>query len=257
MTARRFNMRTYSIIIPCYNEEKRIVKTLGKIKAFLYDHIGSEAIFIDDGSKDNTANIIMEHIRGWSSLNLRLVKIDKNQGKWSAIRMGVLYADKDYWVTCDADYSIDLHQIDQLRLDDGVTIGDRYLGNNKIPFNRRVPGRVFNFLVRALVGIKYGDSQTPFKVVKNDGNALRVIFSMQECGFAGDVEFLRLCDVYSVPVRPVIIDYDAMGGSSVNVRKHAPRMFWALFRIRRHIYECDKDYKAYKDSKEQAVLSKV
>jgi glycosyltransferase involved in cell wall biosynthesis len=201
-----------------------------KIRQFLDIHPGSEAIFIDDGSKDGTGDFISRKIKSYD--DMLCVGYKHNRGKWGAIIFGTTVATKDWCVLCDADYSVDLSDIDQIPKDSTVVIGNRYHKGNNIPLKRKIPGRVFNFLARHIAEIDYIDSQTPNKMWSNSKEMRNVFLNMNEEGFAGDVEFLRRCDMQHIDVRTIDVEYIFTEGSSVNVRKHAPKMFGALVRIR-------------------------
>jgi glycosyltransferase involved in cell wall biosynthesis len=78
-------VRITEIIIPCFNEEKRIVKTISKLKKLRPNY---RVLFIDDGSTDLTTNVIIKEIDGCE--NMRVITLKKNQGKWGAVRTGAL-----------------------------------------------------------------------------------------------------------------------------------------------------------------------
>jgi glycosyltransferase involved in cell wall biosynthesis len=220
--------------VPCYNEEHRIADTVNKLKDFLLKNPGSEVIFVDDGSIDRTEEVI----ETYKCRNMKIVSLDHNIGKWGAICVGAGLAEGDYCVMCDADYSVDLKILDSIALpymEDRVVIGNRYHSKNFIPIKRKLPGRIFNMLVRNIAGVKYHDTQTPFKVWSNTENLKKIFSSMIETGFAGDVEFLMRCDKLKVPVAMIKIKYTFVEGSSVSLQKHSLPMFKSLWRIRKYV----------------------
>lgn len=225
----------FTILVPCYNEEHRIADTVVKLKEFLLQNPGSEVIFIDDGSIDRTIDIIENS----KCDGMIIAQLSSNIGKWGAICAGASLAKGDYCIMCDADYSVDINSIVQrLSLVEGVDVvffGNRYNYLNRIPAKRRIPGRIFNFLARKIVGIRYIDTQTPFKLWSNTDKLRGIFTDIIECGFAGDVEFLRRCDNEKVQVRMLQIHYKFVEGSSVNMQKHAWPMFKALWRIRANV----------------------
>ena len=229
------NRITWSVIVPCYNEEKRILKTIPELKIFLDNNPGSEVIFVDDGSTDATG-FILSGIAERDN-RIKTISLQKNRGKWGAVAVGFFNAQKDFSILVDADFSIDINS-DSIKYIlrnincDSVIIGNRYSGNNVIPFKRHISGMVFNLLARKIVGIKYRDSQCPAKIWPNNKIMYGIFLNLIERGFAGDVEFLRRCDMFSVKVSSVIVDYKFVDGSSVNVVRHAPKMFGSLFHIR-------------------------
>ena len=150
-------MVTYSVLIPCYNETHRIEKTIKSIRMFLDMHPGSEAIFVDDGSKDGTGDFISRKIKAYD--DMLCVGYKQNRGKWGAIIFGTAVATKDWCILCDADYSVDLNIIVGTEFGSTVIIGNRYHKENNIPMKRKIPGLIFNFLARKIVGIDYLDTQ--------------------------------------------------------------------------------------------------
>ena len=231
-------MTTFSILVPCYNEQERLPASMVRFEQFLKDHPGSEIIFIDDGSTDQT-KVLLDKMKEWSNGSVKVVSLYANCGKWAALRTGALYAEKEYCVISDADYSVNLSlELREVGLDGKtVFIGNRYFGNNDIAFKRWLPSRIFNGLTRLMTGLKFMDSQAPFKVWINNRVMKDILLDMYENRFAGDVEFLLLCQHKNIIVRSTMIDYDLMSGSSVNVRKHGMEMFTALSRIRRRKYD--------------------
>jgi len=231
-------VRITEIIIPCFNEEKRIVKTIGKLKKL---RPGYRVLFIDDGSTDLTTNVIIKEIDGCE--NMRLITLKKNQGKWGAVRAGALNVVGDICILSDADLSVDLPNIyfitdffllSMILNKDYVVVGNRFSGWNKMPFKRWFFSRAFNLCVR-IAGVDSVDSQSPCKCWRNSKRMYDIFASMKERGFAGDVEFLKRCKLGNVPVVYLDVRYDYLDGSTVNIKKHAPKMFAALWRINKNV----------------------
>src|SRR3954451_19108866 len=95
-----------SLIIPAYNEARRLAKTIPQLRSEFRGQRNVEVIFVDDGSRDGTPDVIAAHIRDWPSA--RLIRIPWNQGKGGAIKAGVGMARNDRLVFMDADLSSDL-----------------------------------------------------------------------------------------------------------------------------------------------------
>lgn len=153
------------IVIPCYNEEKRLPKSdfVGSIQKKNYDFF-----FVDDGSRDDTHSILQEVVANSSS---RVLKLEKNRGKAEAVRTGILEALKNqnyqYLGFLDADLATPLEEVEQmLRLLDedalDLVIASRFqrLGSN-IQRNpaRHYIGRVFATAVSEMLGLKVYDTQ--------------------------------------------------------------------------------------------------
>lgn len=163
-----------SVIIPAYNEEKRLSKTLFEIDKYLrqqqYEY---EIIVVSDGSKDRTAEVV----RNLQSQipNLKLINNKENHGKGFVVRQGMLEAKGEYRLFTDADNSTSIDQVEKLLpyFKEGfdIVIGSRDVKGavlaNPQPWLRRVIlGNGFNLLVQMIVGL-WGiwDSQCGFKIL--------------------------------------------------------------------------------------------
>lgn len=164
------NMRL-SVIIPAYNEERRLSKTLKAINDYLgrqtYDY---EILVVNDGSKDKTAEVVEElkaEIR-----NLELIDNKENHGKGFVVRQGMLKAKGEYRVFTDADNSTSVDQVEKMwpEFEKGfdIVIGSRDVKGAVLdppqPWQRVALGNLFNLLVQATLGL-WGiwDTQCGFK----------------------------------------------------------------------------------------------
>ena len=101
-----------SVIIPAYNEEARIRPTIEKISSYLQENFReSEIIVVDDGSSDNTAAFIQNLITKYP--DIRLIHYPVNSGKGYAIKTGVLSSRGDLLLTCDADMSTPVEELEK------------------------------------------------------------------------------------------------------------------------------------------------
>ena len=107
-------MMTLSVVIPAYNEERRLPSTLDAIFAWLNANSFGDAqiLVVDDGSRDNTANLVAE--RAKSDPRLRLVKNPGNRGKGYAVRHGMMEAQGDWILMSDADLSAPITELPKL-----------------------------------------------------------------------------------------------------------------------------------------------
>lgn len=201
-----------SVIIPTYNEEKRISTTLLAIDEYLakqkYDY---EIIVVDDGSSDKTSEIV----NNFKSMvrNMKLVENKENHGKGFVVRQGMLEAQGDYRVFTDADNSTSIDQIEGFLpfFKEGydVVIGSRAIRGAKInvhqPFHKELLGKMGNKLIQvvAVWGIK--DTQAGFKCFS--ARAAEDIFPrafINRWGF--DVEALALAKKlgYKIKELPIV-----------------------------------------------------
>lgn len=213
-----------SVVVPAYNEERRIAATLRAVIAFLErQSFGWELIVVDDGSSDATAHIVSSF--GGDCSRLRLVRND-HRGKGYAVRTGVLQARGEHVLFMDADLAVPPQ--DWLRLapwfESGhdVVIGSREgAGARRIgePHHRHIMGRAFNMLVRlvALPGIQ--DTQCGFKAFRREagqrlfgaarlyGDSSPVLSRGAVTAFDVEVLFLARAFGYRVAEVPVTWNY--------------------------------------------------
>ena len=224
-----------SVVIPAYNEERRLPASLGRIRAFLAARGDRfEIVVADDGSRDATATVAAAE----GGPAARVLRGESNRGKGHAVRRGMLAARGERRLMTDADLSTPIEELASLetRLDQGsdVAIGSRAVRGARIevrqnPF-RETAGRAFNVLVRLLLLPGIRDTQCGFKLFT--ARAAQASFERVRLhGFCFDVEALyvarrlglRLAEV------PVVWRNDAatrVGGLS------GARAFFDLVRIR-------------------------
>lgn len=197
----------YSIIVPAYNEEKRIIETLQKAKDY-FDQKGDkyEIIVVNDGSKDNTVGIVSKF-----SKDIRIVENPQNMGKGYSIKNWVFHAVGEYILFIDADNSTPIDNFSKLEkhVDKyDVVIGSRHMKESEIgkkqPWYRRMVGRLWNKLINLILikGIK--DTQCGFKLFKY--NSAVNIFPYQKINrFGFDMEILFISKIrgYSIKEVPV------------------------------------------------------
>lgn len=159
-----------SIVVPAYNEERRLPESLRQILAYLdRQQYAAEVIVADDGSSDTTAAIV-ERVAAQRP-EVRLLRLD-HRGKGYAVRAGALAARGAYVLLCDADMAVPIEEWDQLRttLERGyhVAIGSREgIGATREgePWYRHVMGRVFNMIIRIVAVGGFQDTQCGFKAM--------------------------------------------------------------------------------------------
>ena len=201
--------RSISIVIPAYNEEKRLPATLAKVKAYLAATSWefSEIVVVDDGSRDGTVEVARQ-------AGVRVLQNPGNRGKGFSVRHGMLEAKGDWLLFSDADLSTPIEELDKLwtavqREHAQAAIGSRDLDRSLIgvrqPLFREMGGRFFNLVIRMVTGLPFHDTQCGFKLF--EGVTAREIFRRQLVErFGFDVEILFIgqrlgCRTLEVPVR--------------------------------------------------------
>ena len=188
-----------SVIIPAYNEEKRIAFTLEKSIDFLQQRSWQyELLPVDDGSRDATVERIAEVAREFPQV--RCVLNGQNRGKGYSIRHGLEEAQGNFIGFMDADYKTDIAALDHAMelLESGAcgVIGDRTLGKSEIARERKryreMGSIVFRRGLQMLMGLRgYDDTQCGFKFFRAE--VMRDLYSRQKVeGYMFDVEILLL-----------------------------------------------------------------
>lgn len=225
-----------SIIIPAYNEETRIEKSLIKAIEFLdSSQYSYEIIVVDDGSRDATIAKAIQF-----EPKVRVISQPRNMGKGAAVRTGMLASVGDVCFFTDADFSTPIHEINKLMkfIDAGadICIGSRAIDRSLVkehqPFYRESMGKVFNYLVQfiALKGIK--DTQCGFKAFSR--KAVDTIFPMAKIdGFSFDVELLLLARKSGLRIEQTPVEWFNDLRSTVNPINDSIKMIIELFKIRR------------------------
>lgn len=224
-----------SVIIPVYNEEKRIGNTLSKIQDFFHKtKTDFEVIIVDDGSMDNTLGVV----RKLKMKNLIILQNNKNMGKGFSVKKGMLHAKGDLLLFSDADLSTPIDELSNFLKyvkDYDVLIASRNMKESDIrikqPFFRSALGRIFPLFVNLLLikGIK--DTQCGFKLFNRE--CARRIFAKQRINrFAFDAEILFIAKKcgYRIKEIPVVWENDTL--SKVNPLTDPPKMLFELLRIR-------------------------
>jgi len=230
---------SFSIVIPAYNEAQRIAGTLEKVLHFVNARQWkAEIIVVNDGSRDNTAAVV----RQFRSRHIPLLLIDNpvNSGKGRAIRDGVLRAAGDIILFTDADNSTPIEDSDVLieALAHGadIAIGSRWIDRNlqhvPQPWYRRLNGRVYNLLLRTILGLDFKDTQNGFKAFTQAAG--KAIFSRQKIsGWGFDAEMLYLAHSMGFSVREIPVSYVYHAeGSKIHPYRDGLRMLAELLRLK-------------------------
>lgn len=198
----------FSIVIPCYNEEERILSTLNKVVSFMNAYNPSyEVIIVDDGSKDSTVKLVNNYIS--TRDNIYLIE-NPHKGKGFAVRTGVLMSEGKYILMSDADLATPVEELKRLLVwiegnnYDFVIASREGLGAKRSdePFIRHLMGRVFNLLIRIIVMINFKDTQCGFKLFK--GEEARLVFSKLIL-FGDSAEIVKYPKVTAFDVEVLVI----------------------------------------------------
>jgi dolichyl-phosphate beta-glucosyltransferase len=230
---------TLSIVIPAYNEERRLPSTLEVILAWLDEspYRDAEVLVVDDGSNDKTAAVVES--RAATEPRLRLIRNPGNRGKGYAIRHGMLKAKGDWILFTDADLSAPIDEFPKLLAaaeaqGAAIAIGSRALDRSLIGVHqsqwREVSGIVFNKIMRMITGLPFADTQCGFKLFRRD--AAQRVFPLQRLdGFSFDVEDLFVARTLGIHTIEVPVRWNNVEGTKVGMLQGIAS-FLDLLRIR-------------------------
>ncbi len=229
---------TLSVVVPAFNEERRLPPTLIDMIDYL-DSVGTtyEIIVVDDGSSDSTPDVVrkFERVRN----QVRLIQLARNSGKGHAVRVGALNSRGARIVFADADGATPIKEVARLTaaLDEGfdVAIGSRALASDdtkvSTSIHRKLLGRIFNGCVNLFILPGIADTQCGFKMFTRD--AAQFLFRHQRSDrFSFDVELLFLAHKVGYRIKEVPVNWNNIPGSKVNLALDAALMFRDIFRFR-------------------------
>ncbi len=232
--------RSISIIIPAYNEEKRLPATLVRIQDYLHrsgwDY--AEVIVVNDGSRDDTAGVAQR-------AGVRVIDNPGNRGKGYTVRHGMLEAQGDWALFSDSDLSSPIEELEKLwaaaeRDQAAVVIGSRAVDRSMIgvrqPLFRDLMGRLFNLVMRLITGLSFRDTQCGFKLFQT--KAAQSIFSRQQLdGFGFDVEVLYIARRLGYKCLEVPVRWNDVAGTKVSLWRGIAAFFDPL-KVRWNSFTC-------------------
>jgi glycosyltransferase involved in cell wall biosynthesis len=236
--ATRLGDVTYSIVIPAYNEGQRLGATLERVLHYVREQgWNAEVIVVNDGSRDNTAELVRQFAEKDS--RLRLVENPGNRGKGYSVRNGVLSARGEVMVFSDADLSSPIEEMPKLlaaiTAGADIAIGSRWLRaelqTERQSLHRQLFGRIFNLMLRIVLGLQFKDTQCGFKAFTRQ--AVQKIFPLQRIERWGfDPEILFLARKFGFRVDEVPVRWGHCGGTRINPLSDGARMFQEMLRVR-------------------------
>ncbi|HEX4808562.1 MAG TPA: dolichyl-phosphate beta-glucosyltransferase [Bryobacteraceae bacterium] len=227
-----------SIIVPAFNEERRLPDALAKLARFLDElQSSAEVVVVDDGSTDKTASLVRDIAA--RDVRFRLLSNPGNRGKGYAVRHGMLKARGEWRLMTDADLSTPIDEFQKLyeaahTQSAAVVIGsravNRALVSKRQALLRDLGGRFFNLIMRLLTRLPFADTQCGFKLYRAD--AAEAVFARQILdGFSFDVEALFIARKLEYKILEVPVRWANVEGTKVTALATA-RAFLDLWRIR-------------------------
>jgi len=228
-----------SIVIPAYNEEKRLGISLQKMHAYFnHKDYNYEIIVVDDGSTDKTKEVALNSAFNQTG-KLRFLQNKTNQGKGFSVKKGILASRGEHILLSDADLSTPIEEIEKFThfLETGfdIVIGSRGKGADirvRQPFYREYMGRFFNLLIQIFVMKGIFDTQCGFKLFQADP-AKKIASLLKINGFSFDVEILYLARRKNYKIKEVPVTWINSPTSRVHPIIDSYKMFTELFSIKR------------------------
>ncbi len=218
-----------SIVTPVFNEEevveaffKELIKYLPKIEQ------NYEIIFVDDGSKDDTLNILKKIEE--KNDNVRIFSFRKNLGKSAALTAGFRKAKGDYVLTIDADLQDRPDQIEKLteKAKEGFDLVSGWRRNRNDSLFKKISSKIFNLISGIFWGLKVNDLNCGLKLYKKEAaNSLTLYGGMHRF-----IPLLLHQDGFTIQEVPVVHDKRRLGKSKYSFTKvftELPDMFTMLF----------------------------
>jgi len=225
-----------SIVIPVFNEERRLPTTLENVISFMSSQrYSSEVIVVENGSLDHTLQIALEFAKNFDQI--RVLRAE-TRGKGLAVQQGMLAAHGSFRFMCDADFSMPVDQINRFippaLQDFDIAIASRE-APGAVRYNepqyRHTVGRIFNTLIRLLALPNLNDTQCGFKCFR--APVAEELFHLQTInGWSFDVELLFIARQRGYKIVELPIPWYFNPESKINVLRDSFRMATDLLQIR-------------------------
>lgn len=234
-------MKPFGLVVPVYNEAARV----GEFASQLIEHVehapaGSELVFVDDGSTDDTAALLEAQLPPGSGA-IRLLR-RPHEGKGAAVAAGLLEVRAPLAGFCDLDLSTPLTELGRVRhtaeRSPVLAIGSRDLAGSRLlapesPW-REALGRSYNRLLQATLTPGIVDTQCGAKFAATE-LWHQIIAECHESGYAWDAEAIAVARALMIPVREIPIEWSHDDRSRVNVMRDGTRMVMSTGRIWRNV----------------------
>jgi len=230
---------TLSVIVPAYNEERRIrplLDDLVTLKEQAPDLNLCEIIVVDDGSTDGTAQVLQEY-----GERVRVIRHGKNMGKGAAVKTGIAAAEGGYILFMDADGATPASEIPKMvsaleRFDfvSGARNARGSRMNAKRPIIKRVTSRLFNFYVRRLFKTRNRDILCGFKGMRK-GVAKRLAAAIVSDGWIFDAEMLARAKAMGARIAEIPIEWGYVKGSNMRLGRETAFAVFRMMKLRKRL----------------------
>ncbi|MBI5797307.1 glycosyltransferase family 2 protein [Candidatus Woesearchaeota archaeon] len=227
-----------SVVMPAYNEEKKIESSLEKLTAYLKGRYENyEILVINDGSKDKTSEIVEK----FKENKVRLIENTKNMGKGASVKIGMINAKYDPILFTDADLATPIEELEKFHnaLNEGtdIAIASRALEQSHIavsqPKYRQILGKTFPLLVKQLILNDFKDTQCGFKLFKKEA-AMKIFPRQTLKRWAFDVEILFIAKELGYKIKELPVTWEDKGDSKLAPIRDSAKMFQEIVKIKRN-----------------------
>jgi dolichyl-phosphate beta-glucosyltransferase len=234
-----------TVVLPAYNEEKRLPPTLQRVAEFLRAQpYTSEILVVENGSTDGTTasveRFIADEVQANEPFSIRLLHSEK--GKGNAVRLGALSGRGQYLLFSDTDLAVPIDEVVRLLPPEreaagyGIAIASREMPDSvrhDEPAYRHLMGRVFNLLVRWIAVAGIHDTQCGFKCFSRE--AAQAVFPLQRIdGWGFDAELLFIAQRHGIRIDEVAVDWYYGDDSRIRPGQDTVNMLIDLINIRRN-----------------------
>ena len=225
-------INSLSIVIPIFNEERRLQKSLRKIIKFIKNK-KVEVIFINDGSTDLSLKTLEEFKK--NNKKIKIINLKKNIGKGGAIRRGIKKAKYQWILTIDIDLSVPITEIlswlknNYINNKNYIYFGSRSNKKSKVrsKIYRDIFGKILSILINLLLDIKITDTQCGFKLYKNK-IAKKLFSKITRTGYEHDIELTLLARNHNITIKELPVTWTHKTGSKVNLLVDSIKVLWSI-----------------------------
>ena len=240
------SVETLSIVIPAYNEAKRLPSTLDEYIRVRSDssheayevfksYQNIELVVVDDGSFDDTLIVLKEYQK--KIPELKIVPSSPNRGKGFVVRVGLTVATQDWVLITDADLStpwVELKKLKSVSSEYKIVMGSRDVEGSFVKIHqsylRENLGKFFNLFIRTITRLPFKDTQCGFKLVHRS-SVTPFLNLLTVDGFAWDVEFLMRARKIKIKMKEVPVEWSHKEDSRVSPLRHGIQMAWTVLKL--------------------------
>ncbi len=234
-----------TIVLPAYNEEKRLPPSLERIAVFLREQpYSAEVLVVENGSTDRTSEAVEQFIAAnhQETDNFVIKLLHSDKGKGNAVRLGAMNGRGRFLLFSDTDLAVPIHEVTRLLPPElepagyGIAVASREIPGavrHGEPAYRHLMGRVFNLLVRWIAVPDIHDTQCGFKCFSRE--AAQAVFPLQRIdGWGFDAELLFIAQRQGIRIDEVPVDWYYGDDSRIQPARDTINMLIDLINIRRN-----------------------